>query len=58
MNILLLAINYNAEEALMDYLSSVGKSLGEVNNISLKIIIADNSNIPLELSCFSEALDI
>lgn len=58
MNILLLTVNYNAEKALMDYLSSVEKSLGEVDNISLKIIIADNSNISLDLSCFSDTLDI
>ena len=58
MNILLLCVNYNTKDSLIDYLLSVKKSLDEINNVFLKVVVADNSDTPIEIDNLSNSLGL
>lgn len=58
MKILLLCVNYNTKDSLIEYLLSVKKSLDQINNVFLEIVVVDNSDTPIEIDNLSTSLDL
>lgn len=44
LKLLVVCVNYNSYESLLDYLESLDKSLANINDIYINVVVADNSS--------------